>query len=135
MVKLILIEDDADVRNYFKSVVNRMGYELDLADNGSDGMKLVESVKADVIMTDLSMPGEPNGMALVRKIREICPETPLVVISGFPTKERLEECKALGIADFLTKPFEMTFFNSVIERLLAAGGGQTAAVNQDGDHA
>ncbi len=134
MVKLILIEDDAGVREYFKSVVNRMGYDLDVAENGPEGLKLIERVKADVIMTDLSMPGEPNGMALVRKIREMRPDTPVIVVSGFPTRERLEECKTLGIDDFLTKPFEMTFFNSVIERLLATGG-QPAALNTGGDQA
>ena len=119
MVKLILIEDDAGVRDYFKSVVARMGHELLTAEDGPSGLKLIESAPADVIMTDLNMPGEPNGMALVRRIREIRPKTPLIVVSGYPTKERLNECKALGIDDFLTKPFEMTFFSSVISRLLA----------------
>ncbi len=127
MVKLILIEDDAGVREYFQSMGNRMGYDMHVAKNGPEGLKLIESVKADVIMTDLSMPGEPNGMALVRKIREMRPDTPVIVVSGFPTKERLEECKVLGIDDFLTKPFEMTFFNSVVERLLAANAGEKQA--------
>ncbi len=119
MVKLILIEDDGGVRDYFKSVVSRMGYELLTAADGPEGLALIGKETADVIMTDLNMPGEPNGMALVRRIRELRPETPLIVVSGYPTKERLDECKALGIEDFLTKPFEMTFFSSVISRLLA----------------
>lgn len=122
MVKLILIEDDAGVRAYFKSIVDRMGHELATAENGPEGLRLIESVSADVIMTDLNMPGEPSGMALVRRIREMRPNTPVIVISGYPTKERLEECKKLGVEDFLTKPFEMTFFSSIISRLLAAGG-------------
>lgn len=122
MVSLILIEDDPGVREYFKIVVNRMGYELAVAENGPEGLKLMESVSADVILTDLNMPGEPNGMALVRRIRALRPDTPVIVVSGYPTKERLEECKALGIDDFLTKPFEMTFFSSVVSRLLAERG-------------
>jgi CheY-like chemotaxis protein len=120
MAKLILIEDDEGVRRYFKTVVERMGYELVTAEDGPSGLTLIESSTADVIMTDLNMPGYPSGMALVRRIRELRPETPLIVVSGYPTQERLEECKALGINDFLTKPFEMTFFSSVISRLLAA---------------
>jgi len=119
MVKLILIEDDAGVRDYFKSVVERLGYELLTAENGPEGLALIEKEPVDVIMSDLNMPGEPNGMALVRRIRERCPQTPMIVVSGYPTRERLDECKALGIDDFLTKPFEMTFFSSVISRLLA----------------
>ncbi len=119
MVKLILIEDDPGVRDYFKSVVKRMGHELLTAEDGPGGMKLVSEQPADVIMSDLNMPGEPSGMGLIRKIRELRPNTPLIVVSGYPTRDRLDECKALGIEDFLTKPFEMTFFSSVITRLLA----------------
>jgi len=118
VAKLLLIEDEAGVQNYFKAVVSRMGHDLLTADDGPSGIKLIEEETADVIMTDLNMPGEPSGMALVRKIREMQPETPVIVVSGYPTQERLDECKELGIEDFLTKPFEMTFFSSVITRLL-----------------
>ena len=124
MVRLILIEDDEGVRNYFKSVVQRMGYQLETASDGTSGIELVEKEPVDVILTDLNMPGEPNGMALVRRIREVRPDTPVIVISGYPTRERLDECKALGIDDFLTKPFEMTFFSSVISRLLEERGSR-----------
>lgn len=119
MAKLALIEDDGGVRDYFKSVVGRMGHELEMAEDGPSGVALVEQNEFDIILTDLNMPGEPNGMALVRRIRELRPATPVIVISGYPTKERLDECKELGIEDFLTKPFEMTFFGSVVDRLLA----------------
>jgi CheY-like chemotaxis protein len=122
VAKLLLIEDEVGVQEYFKAVVSRMGHELLTAPDGPSGVALVESEPADVIMTDLNMPGEPSGMALVRKIRELCPDTPVIVVSGYPTKERLDECKELGIDDFLTKPFEMTFFSSVITRLLEEKG-------------
>lgn len=131
MIKLILIEDDAGVRDYFKSVVSRMGHELVTAEDGPAGLKLLESLPVDVIMTDLNMPGEPNGMALVRRIRELHPKIPVIVISGYPTRERLDECKALGIDDFLTKPFEMTFFSSVITRLLADRETQPSSSDEE----
>jgi len=122
VAKLLLIEDEAGVQDYFKAVVSRMGHDLLTAADGSSGIKLVQEESADVIMTDLNMPGEPSGMALVRRIREVRPETPVIVVSGYPTKERIDECNALGIEDFLTKPFEMTFFSSVITRLLEEKG-------------
>ena len=122
MAKLLLIEDKAGVQNYFKAVISRMGHDLLTADDGPSGIKLIQSETADVIMTDLNMPGEPSGIELVRKIRELKPETPVIVVSGYPTKERLEECKELGVEDFLTKPFEMTFVSSVVTRLLEEKG-------------
>lgn len=122
MVTLALIEDDEGVRDYFKSVVARMGYSLIAAEDGPSGLAMLAKNPVDVILTDLNMPGEPNGMALVRQIRETYPDTPVIVISGYPTKDRLDQCKELGIEDFLTKPFEMTFFGSVVTRLLSARG-------------
>lgn len=127
MVRLMLIEDDPGVRDYFKSVVGRMGYELLTAEDGPSGLELLAKETVDVIMTDLNMPGEPNGMELVKQIRDTYPKTPVIVVSGYPTRERLDECKALGIEDFLTKPFEMTFFSSVVERLLAEKHNQAAS--------
>ncbi len=119
MVRLALIEDDPGVRDYFHSVVSRMGYTLFTAEDGPAGLALLEKEPVDVILTDLNMPGEPHGMDLVRRIRTQYPDVPVIVISGYPTRERLDACKELGIEDFLTKPFEMTFFTSVVSRLLA----------------
>lgn len=120
MATLALIEDDGGVRDYFKSVVSRMGYDLIVAEDGPSGLKMLAEHPVDVILTDLNMPGEPSGMGLVRRIREEFPQTPVIVISGYPSKERLDACKEIGIEDFLTKPFEMTFFGSVVTRLLSA---------------
>ena len=102
--------------------MSRMGHDLVAVGDGPAGLELLEKDSFDVIMTDLNMPGEPNGIALVREIREKNPDTPVIVISGYPTKERLNECTALGVEDFLTKPFEMTFFSSVVTRLLDRKG-------------
>ncbi len=125
MAKLLLIEDESGVQDYFRAVVSRMGHDLITADDGPSGIKkLQEEEGFDVIMTDLNMPGEPSGMELVRSLRELYPDTPIVVVSGYPTKERLDQCTALGIEDFLTKPFEMTFFSSVITRLLEEKEGK-----------
>lgn len=118
MARLLLIEDDPSVQDYFKSVAGRMNHSLEVASDGATGCKMALEESFDAILSDLNLPGAPNGMELVRKIKEARPDCPVVVVSGYPTSERLEECRRLGIADFLTKPFEMTFFQDVINRLL-----------------
>ncbi len=132
MAKLLLIEDEPGIQDYFKRMVARMGHAFVMAGSGPEGLEALEqNPDVDLIMTDLSMPGEPNGMDLVRELRQCRPATPVVVVSGYPTQERLAECKALGVQDFLTKPFEMTFFNTVVSRLLAGQGGlETVASDQ-----
>ena len=120
MAKLLLIEDEAAIQDYFVRIVERMGHTMVTANNGPEGLAAMDQdPDIDLIMTDLSMPGEPSEMALVREIRKRRPNVPVIVVSGYPTQERLDECESLGIKDFLTKPFEMTFFNTVVSRLLA----------------
>lgn len=118
-VTLALIEDEEGVQTYFKSVVARMGYELVVAEDGPSGLKMLSETPVDIILTDLMMPGEPNGMEFLRRLREDFPDIPVIVVSGHPTKERIEECKELGVVDFLSKPFEMTFFGSIVTRVLS----------------
>ena len=123
MAKLLLIEDEPGIQDYFRTMVGRMGHEFVTASDGPDGLEcLANDAGIDLVMTDLNMPGQPTGMDLVREIRTRKPDTPVVVVSGYPTQERLDECKRLGIKDFLTKPFEVTFFTSVVSRLLEEKG-------------
>jgi len=118
MAKILLIEDDDGVRKYISKILEMMGHEVLTAEEGGKGYELAKTPEVKAILTDLSMPGSLSEMELVRKLRELRPECPIVVCSGYPTQDRLEECEMLGITDFLTKPFEVSFIRSVMARLL-----------------
>jgi DNA-binding NtrC family response regulator len=118
MAKILLIEDEAEVRKYLRMLLERMKHEVETAEDGTIGFERAGDTSFDLIITDLRMPGEPSEMDLVRAIREKRPETPLIVVSGHPTQERLEECQKLGIADFLTKPFEIDFIRTVLNKAM-----------------
>ena len=119
MAKILILEDEAVVMEFLKTIMTDMGHEVVGSNNGRDGLQLVRSTKADVIVSDLLMPEEPSGMALIRMVRGLQPQCPIVIVSGYPTSEVLAEAEQLGITDFLTKPFEMPFVRSVISRVLA----------------
>lgn len=118
MAKVLLIEDDPGVSKYIARILEMMNHEVLLAEDGGQGLKLAEDQTIDAILTDLSMPGEPREMELVRQLRNARPECPIVVCSGYPTQDRIQECETLGITDFLTKPFEVSFIRSVLDRIL-----------------
>jgi len=118
MAKILLIEDDEGVRRYIGRIIEMMGHTVEIADEGGKGYELANDTEIKAILTDLAMPGEPKEMDLVRKLRERRPDCPIVVCSGFPTQARIEECEELGITDFLTKPFEVSFIRSVMGRIL-----------------
>jgi len=118
MATILIIEDEAGPMKFLRKVVTRMGHEPVCAENGADGQSQAASVEPAVILTDLSMPGRPRGIELLRALRETCQETPIVIISGYPSEEVMQECTHLSIAEFLTKPFEVAFVQDVIKQLL-----------------
>lgn len=118
MAKLLLIDDDGSIRDYFCALARHMGHELVTAADGCEGMSCVCDESVTLILTDLNMPGEPSGMDLVRAIRERRPDCPVVVVSGHPSEERLERCRELGIDEFLAKPFELAQIRAMLARLL-----------------
>lgn len=123
MATILMIEDTEGVQRYISRIIEGMGHTVRIAEEGEKGYEMAQDPEVSVILTDLSMPGALSEMALVRKLREARPDCPIVVCSGYPTQERIEECEQLGITDFLAKPFEVSFIRSVISKLLEAESG------------
>jgi DNA-binding NtrC family response regulator len=116
--RILIIEDDPSVTAYLSRLLLTIGYEVETADNGAQGLERAASDDISLIISDLCMPGEPSKMDLIRKLRELRPHIPLVVISGYPTQDRLEACREIGVTEFLTKPFEISFIRTVLKRTL-----------------
>jgi len=117
MAKLLIIEDSSEVQECLSWTARRLGHQVVAASNGEQGLSLAESDDFALIISDLHLPGDLFGTELIKRLREARPEIPVVVVSGYPS-EMLDECHALGIKDFLVKPFELSFLSNVIERVL-----------------
>ena len=120
MTKILIIEDEPVVWALLKRIVQEMGHEVDVASDGPKGLEMALQKNYAVIVSDLQMPGATSGLDLIRRLRDAQPTTPILVVSGYPSPEALGECEKLGITDFLTKPFEMTFVRASIDKILKA---------------
>ncbi|MCB1070648.1 MAG: response regulator [Kiritimatiellae bacterium] len=118
MAKILVIDDEELIRNYFRHLLRSLNYDVMVAPNSVDGCRLAADPSVNLIISDLNMEGELSDVDLIRELRRLRPDIPLVVISGYPTHERLQECEKLGVSEFITKPFELTFIASVLKRLL-----------------
>ncbi len=119
MAKILVIDDEKRVLDYFHAVLKKLGHEPVLAPDGDEGCKLLETdPDIRMVFTDFCMPGKLREIELVRHLRTIRPNLPVVVISGYPDTEALEECNALGVHDYLAKPFELSFVSSVVKKIL-----------------
>ena len=127
MAKILIIEDEPVVVSLLKRLITDMGHDVVVAEDGVRGLALARSENIAIIVSDLHMPGEISGMDMLRQLRSAKPQCAIVVVSGYPSPDVMGACERMGITDFLTKPFEMTFVQAVIEGILRSRGAAAPA--------
>ena len=120
--RILVIDDDASVRDSLKMILEYDGYECQLARSGQEGVDGVERDTPDLVFLDVKMPGM-DGLDVLRKIRENDETVPVVMISGHGTVTTAVEATKLGAFDFLEKPLstervKVTIRNALDQRKL-----------------
>lgn len=111
---ILYAEDDIKIRkNYVMFLENYFDIIYE-ANNGQEALKIYKDRKPDVILVDITMP-IVNGLDLVKSIREIDPNTPIIILSAHSHKEYLFEAIKLNLIDYLIKPINRTEFKDIIE--------------------
>ena len=111
--RVLVIDDDKIVGKSFNRVLSGKGYNVTSADSGEKGLQDVNSNEDfDVVFTDIVMPGM-DGLDVAEKIRERCPWTPIVVITGYGSEENEKRASVLGLDGFVRKPLTPDIIESV----------------------
>jgi adenylate cyclase len=107
IVKILIVDDDEGVRISLERVLERDGYEVMLAERGSEGIEIVRKFPEDIetVISDFKMPGM-DGLETLTEIGRINPEIIRIILTGYATLDRAIETVNLGIDGFLTKPFD-----------------------------
>ncbi len=101
--KILLIEDETDLRKSIAAFFEDLNYEIFEADNGETGIEIFLKSHPDIIITDLKMP-VLDGFAVISTIKESSPDTPVVVISGTGIIQDAIKAMRLGACDYIIKP-------------------------------
>jgi CheY-like chemotaxis protein len=101
--RVLVVDDDAVVGTSFDRVLSEKGYRVDVAMSGKEAFEKFDGKDFDLVFTDLRMPGQ-DGLEFAKRIREMNPWLPVVVVTGYGTVEAEERAKELGLAGFLHKP-------------------------------
>ena len=106
-MRVLLVEDSADLRHLFARVLKGSGFEVCEAANGREALDCLPGFEPDVVLTDLMMP-EVDGFELIRRLRAMpsMAEVPIVAMSAAATNEAEREARRAGAADLLAKPFD-----------------------------
>jgi two-component system nitrogen regulation response regulator NtrX len=105
--RILVIDDEAAIRDSLKMTLEYAGYEFLGAATGQEGLAVAEREAPDIVLLDIKMPGM-DGMEVLSRLRQMNETTPVVMISGHGTTSTAVEAIKRGAADFLDKPFEST---------------------------
>jgi DNA-binding NtrC family response regulator len=115
--KALLIDDDVATLELMKFQLEAEGFDVEVADLGQKGLKFVEEKEFDIILTDLNLP-DFDGIEMVRRCKEISPDTEIIMITGFGSTEKTIEATKAGAFHYVEKPVEFEELILLIEKAI-----------------
>ncbi len=117
--RILLVDDESSIAKLEKLMLERLGYHVTMRTASSDALKAfkVNPSSYDLVITDMTMPNM-TGMQLARKLKQIRPDIPIIICTGF--SERINEGKAekIGIEGFIMKPVTKSDLSKIIRKVL-----------------
>lgn len=117
MAKILIVDDEGDLRTLFGLCFLRRGHSIVVASNGAEALRCLATHQPDLLVTDMNMP-VMDGVALLRQVRaDGHPDLPVIVLTG--QADQRAAASAAGADAFLVKPVALRDLAAVAERLLA----------------
>jgi signal transduction histidine kinase len=113
--KILVIEDEDQVRQSYDDMFSFFGYEVESVPNGREGMSRITKKDYDIVVTDLNMP-EMNGLEVLKYIKKKKPYIEVIVITGYATLENAIEAMKVGAYDYFAKPVDIEHVRIVISK-------------------
>lgn len=102
---VLIVDDCAEQRDLCKDIVSSLGYHATTVENGHRAVEFLTANEADVVLLDMIMEPNFDGLDTYRAIRAIRPDQKVIVVSGFSATERVEEMQRLGAGEYVRKPY------------------------------
>jgi CheY-like chemotaxis protein len=119
MARILLVDDEPELRIITRMMLEKAGYEVVEASNGEEGLRILANFKPDLILLDVMMPGM-GGWKVCEKIKadEKLKHIPVVMFTVRTSEEDIEHSRECGAEAHINKPFEKQELLATIERLL-----------------
>jgi len=116
-VKILIVDDDEITRIGCERILEISDYQVDLAENGVEGLEKLRAKEYDLVVTDLMMP-QMGGMEFLQEIRKVDEKIIPIVITGYATIENAVDAVKMGAYDYLAKPFTPDEFRAKVDRAI-----------------
>lgn len=128
MARIIVIDDQEPIRRVVRRALELEKHEVEEASDGEMGMQLLARQRADVVITDIFMPGQ-DGILTLRQIRKQFPDVKVIVMSGGDSTGTLDlrrDAELLGAVSSMQKPFNAREIVAAVRALLGQQGDEKA---------
>jgi CheY-like chemotaxis protein len=118
--RILVVDDDADMRLTLKLSLELAGYTVDVAANGREALEAQRRQPAEILITDIFMP-DADGFEAIDAFRHQFPQTKIVVVSGgaqFTKRDYLPDAELIGVDATLQKPFEVDTLLALLQRMV-----------------
>ena len=125
MNRILIVDDELNMRLVLKAMLSKEGYDVLLAEDGLVALEILKTNQVDAIVTDLKMP-RLDGMALLSRVNKEYPSVPIVIITAYGTVNTAVDALKKGAFDYITKPFDQDDLRNVIRKAI-----RTRELNHD----
>ena len=115
MNKILIVDDELNMRLVLQAMLKKEGYAVTTASNGMEALKILKADQMDIVVTDLKMP-KLDGMGLLGEIIRDYPSIPVIIITAHGTIATAVDALKKGAFDYITKPFEQDELKQVIQK-------------------
>jgi len=116
--RILVVEDDAEMRSLLKDFFTEEGFEIDSVSNGSEAFRILVRELFDLVITDIRMPGL-TGLDILPGIKKLQPNVPIIVITAFGSDEIRDRAMAKGATRYLEKPIHFHNLRTLIHEMFS----------------
>jgi len=116
--RILLIDDSPEQRSLGHSILTTLGYRATTASSGAEAMAILARQNFDLILLDMIMEPDMDGLDTFRRIREIYPDQKVIIVSGYSETRRIKEAQREGVCSVVKKPFTLQEIAAAIQREL-----------------
>ncbi len=124
MKDVLIVEDEALLRESLRDWLTDLGYHVEVASQGDEGLKLIEEKDFDLVLLDLRLPGK-DGLQVLREAKDRKPGLKGIIITANATIETAVRAMKLGAVDFLTKPLDLSLLENLIKEKTETAQSET----------
>jgi two-component system chemotaxis response regulator CheY len=103
--KILIVEDETDIRNLYSLLMRSTGYEVVEASDGAEALEKFNTTPCEMVITDMNMP-RMGGLELISALRNQNPNVYIILITGYGTMETPRKAYNIGTDEYITKPFD-----------------------------